>query len=158
MEARTGKRGCSADQRFDIHGRLAHGMSEEADSSGIASHATIPLDHLRRALPERILQFTAAMVTVNAQAERVARREVGRGGWPYGAARNLHVDRRPLHEPATDASVLLRRIDRDRSDADNRPALVEEVAAQNTIIALGHHGVEARMGKKHAEQPRRNLD
>jgi hypothetical protein len=50
-----------------------------------------------------------------------------------------------LHQAAPDRSVLQHRIDRDRPDAGNRAAFVEEVAAGDFSVLLGDHGIEPRI-------------
>ena len=49
------------------------------------------------------------------------------------------------HQPAPDRLVLRCRINRDRSDAGDRPAFVEKVTADDLSFLLGYHRVEARL-------------
>src|SRR5271165_5993099 len=71
------------------------------------------------------------------------------GNVPRGRA--VH---RMLHQAAADALVLHGGIHRDRTEADNSGALVEEVAADDSSVPLGHYAVEERMSQQHADEAR----
>src|SRR5216683_1929580 len=70
--------------------------------------------------------------------------------------------RRPLHHRAhqlpPNGLILHRRIDRDRTNAGDRVALIEKVAADDLAVLLRHHGVEARVGENHRDHSGRALD
>ncbi|HYR97332.1 MAG TPA: hypothetical protein VEM57_11375 [Candidatus Binatus sp.] len=59
---------------------------------------------------------------------------------------------------ASGATVLRLWIDDDRTDAGNRRALVHHIAADDPAVALGDHGIEARVVEGHRQQPDRDLD
>ena len=147
------------------------------------------LNDAGRSRRDRIVEFTAAVVSVNPLAQRIAGRYVGRAGRTYIVAREFQVQWGPVdfgyrlagleaelcveaqgtivkgglqqpdpggmslaravkhsaHQPAPDHLVLQRRVNCDRPDAGDRPALVEKVTTDNMSFLLGHQRVEARV-------------
>ena len=74
--------------------------------------------------------------------------------------RRALLDRPPLdvvHERATDLAVLDVRVDRDGPDPDDRRPFVEEVAADDPSVELGHDGVDPGVSEHHARESDRHL-
>src|SRR3954454_17260209 len=62
-----------------------------------------------------------------------------------------------LHQKSADASLLCRRVDRDRTDPDNLRAFIHEIASRDFSISHGNDSIEAGMPDEHRQKPRRNL-
>src|SRR3984885_4712069 len=62
-----------------------------------------------------------------------------------------------LHQPTTDTLILHGGIDGDRADADDRRALIQEVAADDCSVSLGNDAVKSWVFQQHAKQPHRGL-
>jgi hypothetical protein len=52
-----------------------------------------------------------------------------------------------LHEAPTNGTILHRGIDGDRAETDDGRAFVEEIAADDVSVELGHNGIESEMGQ-----------
>ena len=57
-----------------------------------------------------------------------------------------------LHQQASHTRVLSLRIDGDGTHTGDRPAVVEEVAANHVPVSLCDDGIDARMGQQHLEK------
>src|SRR6516162_2880293 len=71
-------------------------MSEEGDVGTIRGDLAEMLDDARRPLVDRILELAAAVVPVDAPAQRIAYRQISQGGWPDEIAGKLHLQRRAV--------------------------------------------------------------
>ena len=74
-----------------------------------------------------------------------------------GCAPFVRTVEHSLHQPAPDRSVLRGRINRDRPDAGDRAALIDEVAADQRSVLLGDHRVKSGIGQQHRENVGRYL-
>ena len=66
----------------------------------------------------------------------------------FGSARQYR-----LHEHSSNAGVLRTRLDGDGSNAGNRRALIEAIAADDAPVGFRHYAVEAGVRKHHREKP-----
>jgi hypothetical protein len=80
-KARTCKRRCRTDQRFQVRRSFSNRMAKETYTGGITSQATVAPDHGSRALLNRCKEFAWARVTVNPFAQIIGfvDIDVGRG-------------------------------------------------------------------------------
>ena len=96
QETRAGELRCSTDQRLEVFIRPCDRMREESDVRGIGRDLAKALDDCRRSIGDSVHQFSLPIVSVDAQAECIARIKISVGGGPYVTAGLLQFQWRPL--------------------------------------------------------------